>query len=277
MTFLRKSMPKVKGRKAVFLTITLVIFALTLFSFSSLFVTQMQRENFFVQGSIDRIVNLDASIQKSITDLFKEHSGIAIAISSNNITITENLPPDFSTFNSKLSSFKSFVEDELSAVTIDANIQDMPLNLTPKGIVYNHSSAAGKVAIQRADLAFAFEIKFTFPQGEEGACPMEWSPPIGSLRVKISAEDVLSSCESEILIDPAQLSEAVITHSRGNIRVRINNNVIEISRDTINAYILETKIELPSEEKIVSIKMPEIITSIIIQDFRIIGEARFLT
>ena len=287
MNFLEKASPKVRkeernGKRAVFLTITLVLFALILFSLSSLFLSQKQSENFFVQGSIDRVVNLDASIQKSITDLFEAHSGIAIVISSNKIIINEILPPSFSDFESKLGSFESFIESELSIVTINADVNTMPLNLTPIGIVYNHSTVEEKVIIQRVELASAFEIKFTFPQGEEGiTCPLTWNRiASGNLRVKVIAEDIdAGSCNTQSDVNPLDStgSEVEIIHARGNIKVKIANNVIEISRVSSNAYVAETTIELAVGEKIVSIKMPEIVTDVSLLNFGIVGEARFLT
>ncbi|MBU2497016.1 MAG: hypothetical protein KJ767_03075, partial [Nanoarchaeota archaeon] len=56
---------KIQNKRAVFLTITLIMFALILFSLSGLFIKQKQSENLFVQGTIERVTNLDASIQKS--------------------------------------------------------------------------------------------------------------------------------------------------------------------------------------------------------------------
>jgi len=273
---------KIKSKKAIFLTVSLVLFTLILFSLSSLFIKQKQSENFFVQGSIDRIVNLDSSIQNSITKLFDEYSGIDITINSNKIKITETLPPSFTTFNSKLSAFESFLESEFSIVELKQNIQDMPLNLTPKGILYTHKSGEQKVLIKNAVLATSFEIKFTFPQGEEGVCsdPIVWNSEFpGTLRIKVLGEDLLSSCNSEKFVDPSDSggSEVEIPHTKGNIRVIIRNNEIEISRTGSNVYIAETTIELPPLEEIVSIKMPEILTNVSLKNFRITGEARFLT
>lgn len=268
---------KIKGKKAVFLTITLLMFALILFSLSSLFIKQKQSENFFVQGTINRVLNLDASIQKSITDLFKKHAGISIVNSKNTITITESLPSDFSTFRTKLESFEQFVENEFSSIKINADIQEMPLNLSPKGILYTHIPAENKILIQKASLAQAYEIKFTFPQGQEGACPISWTNEPGDLRVKLIAEDVLSSCESEKTINPIGTNQAILTHTQGNIIIDITGNQIEISRSADEAYNIQTTIELASEESIVNIKMPEITTNISMLDFTILGEARFLT
>ena len=132
--------------------------------------------------------------------------------------------------------------------------------------------------IKHVELSTAIEIEFTFPQGEEGiSCPITWSPPSGTLRVKISAKDLLSNCDEENSIDPFQLSIATISHSRGNITVTFDNNQITISRIGSNSYNGEVSIEIPSAEEIVSIKMPEIITDIYFENFQIRGEARFLT
>ncbi|MBU2497157.1 MAG: hypothetical protein KJ767_03815, partial [Nanoarchaeota archaeon] len=259
------------------LTITLIMFALILFSLSGLFIKQKQSENLFVQGTIERVTNLDASIQKSVTDLFENSAGISIQNSGNNIIIYEAIPVNLVEFQTKLTDFEAFVENKLTTVEINSNIQEMPLILSPKGIEYTHNQNGDKIIIKNINLAQSYEIKFTFPQGEEGACPITFNEASGDLSVKIIADDVLSECEQEKSINPESLSQATIVHENGNIIVTIDNNQIEISRSSVNAFNVQTTVTLAQGESIVNIKMPEIITNISALDFSINGEARFLT
>ena len=131
MNFLEKAPPKSRGKKAVFLTITLVLFALILFSLSSLFLKQKQSENFFVQGSIDRVSNLEASIQKSIMEILGEQILITVTTSGDNVTLNETMPVNIDGLKGKLNAFKEFVESEFAFVAIDLNIEEITIEIFP--------------------------------------------------------------------------------------------------------------------------------------------------
>ncbi len=265
------------NRKAVLFTIILVFFSVILFSLSTVIIKQRQNENFFIQGSIDRITNLDAGIQKSITDLIKYNGRISLTINANNVTITQDFPQNFSLFKNKLEGFKNTIKNEIP-VTISHNIQEMSFNISPSGIVYSHKSNFQKAVITNIESLRSIKFNLTFAQGGEGACPIVWNDVSnGSLRIIIYAKDVITSCSSERNINPSGESEVILKHTLGDIKMEIEDGKAEISREGSNPFTSEVKLELPVNRGAVSIRMPEITTNVSVPDFRIIGEARFLT
>jgi len=72
---------------------------------------------------ISKIRMLDSDINKIISNLFYEESGINIDISSNNITITEYIPNlKFNELNSQYDNLKDYIKDEFS-VTLKGDIK----------------------------------------------------------------------------------------------------------------------------------------------------------
>lgn len=270
-------MPKkfnIKGKKAVFLTVSIVLFALILFSLSSLFIKQKQNESFFIQASLDRITNLDESIQKSITDLIREKAGLSVKIVNHSVIIKQNLPANLTNIDVSLADFESFVEDKVATVNIDYAISDLTFNLTPQGIIYQNS-AENNAAIKELGTVEGIMINFGFPQGGYGVCPMIWNmQSSGSLNLKVTAKDILFNCETEQNLDRISKSELVVNHSLGDITVTIENNELKINRIGINPYMINLTINTENEG-VAAIRIPEITTNISIPDFAVYGKARY--
>ena len=266
------------GKKGVLLTLTLVLLAITLLAFSGLLVKQRQSEVLTIRGSFDRVINLEASLQKSITDLIKEHIPLIITISGNNITITEDLPADISGFETKFAAFEAFVESNIDLVKINANIGDIILNLTPAGILYSHTNGAEKVLIQNVNLAKSYDIKITFPPSASWNCQINWGEyRNGTTRVKIIAIDNQTSCQSEKIIDPLQNNDITIPHAQGDAKVKVNNNEIEIFRNNNNPYTSSVTIEPLPNSGITEIELSDITVNVSFINLDIVSKARFLT
>ncbi len=267
-----------KEKRGVLLTLTLVLLAVTLLAFSSLLVKQRQSEILTVRSSFDRVINLEASIQKSITDLVKTHLNLIITFNGSRITITENLPADLAGFGSKFSAFETFVESNFGLVKIDASVNELFINLTPAGIVYSHTNGAEKVLIRGVNLANSYDIKITFPPSASWACQITWnSYTNGSTRVKIIAVDNMTSCQSERVINPLQNNDVTIPHLGGDAKVKISANEIEIFRNNNNPYNSSVTIEPFPGSGVIEIELPEIITNVSFSEFEIFGKAKFLT
>ena len=267
-----------KMKRGVLLTLTLVLLAVTLLAFSSLLVKQKQSENLAIRGSFDRVINLDASIQKSITDLVKTHLNLSITINGGNVTISEQLPADLSGFETKFASFETFVESNFALAKINADIDELFINLTPAGIIYSHTNGAEKVLIEKVNLAKSYDIKITFPPSASWACQITWDDyASGSTRVKIIAIDNKTSCESERLVNPSQNSAVTIPHAQGDAKVKIDDNEIEIFRNNNNPYNTSVTIEPLPGSGLTDIELPELAINVSFSGFEIISKAKFLT
>lgn len=267
-----------RKKSGVLLTLTLVLLAVTLLAFSGLLVKHRQSEILTVRSSFDRVVNLEGSIQKSITDLVSAHLNLTISIDGSNVTISEELPADLSGFETKFASFEAFVESNFALARIDADIDELFINLTPAGIVYSHTNGAEKVLIEKVNLAKSYDIKITFPPSASWTCQIIWDDyASGSTRVKIIAVDNKTSCQSERTVDTSQNSMVTIPHAQGDAKVKIDDNEIEIFRNNNNPYNSSVTIEPFPGAGITDIELPEITTNISFTEFEIIGKAKFLT
>jgi len=266
------------GKRGVLLTLTLVLLAITLLAFSGLLVKQRQNEVQTIRGSFDRVINLEASIQKSITDLIKEHLPLIIVINGSNVTITEDLPADITGLEAEFADFENFVESNFDFVKINANIGDILLNLTPAGIIYSHTNGAEKVLIENVNRAKSYEITITFPPSASWACQINWEEyRNGTTRVKVIAVDNQTSCQSEKTIDPLENNDITIPHSQGDAKIKIDDNEIEIFRNNNNPYTSSVTIEPLPNSGITEIELSDITTNVSFISLDIVSKARFLT
>ena len=68
---------------------------------------------------LDRVYDLDNSIQKSVSDIFMIKSGISINITNNSVFFEEILPNDnLELLNSSMFGFKNFVENNISNINL---------------------------------------------------------------------------------------------------------------------------------------------------------------
>lgn len=266
-------------KKAIFLTLSLVLLALVLLSLSIIFLEQKRNENFITQAAIDRVTNLDLSLQKAITALFSVYGQTSIKVEGDKVIVQEQMPPSFSTFETKINDFKDFIEDNLDTLTIDTTkINTMELEFAPPlPITYDHDLINEKAIIKKIGILNAIEINFTFDEFGMSACPITWTGNDGNeLILKIIAYNPITSdyCDSQKTID---ISDTITAEIGALGKVKVELDKLEIIKQGTNPFTLKTTLEFPEGTEIVSIKMPEIVTNVSLLDVRIIGEARFIT
>ena len=136
-------------KKGVLFTIGFTFLALLILMLAILiFHSAQQSEDIVTRLSLlDRVYDLDNSIQQSLGDLFYIKSGISVNITNNSISFEERLPStNAGIFNASMKSFKGFIESNFSFVnmTIDELVGQVPVEIVPYGITYKHVNFGGK-------------------------------------------------------------------------------------------------------------------------------------
>ncbi len=90
---------------------------------------------------LDRIYEIDSSIDKSLKDLFYLNSGIIINKTPTTIDFIESLP-NSNSINTSFLEFKNFAEKNISNINLklDTILTEIPLQIKPYDITYKHSS-----------------------------------------------------------------------------------------------------------------------------------------
>ncbi len=109
----------------------------------------LSTERFSEDSALEKINNIDKSIQESFNDIFDITSGITIRIVGNNLTFIETLPnPNANNFKNNISSLKKFIEGNYSInfTTTDIN-NNLSLYVKPLGITIIHPNYSDKKVI----------------------------------------------------------------------------------------------------------------------------------
>src|SRR3989344_6936946 len=113
-----------KMKKAVLFTLSMLLLVALVFSLSLIFsdLNKYNVDRFSELSIIDRLYDIDSSLQKSIKKVFNAYSGIIIDINNLNVTIQESLPnTNKNQFNEKINSFKNYTESQFNNIKLDVN------------------------------------------------------------------------------------------------------------------------------------------------------------
>jgi len=136
---------QIKNKKGVLVTITVIFLALTLISLTLLF--SSTEKKFSNDVAIERVKNLDESLQKSLADIFVLHSGITIDIKSK-IVIEEKIPnANAADFKEVISEFESYLENNSEEIDLDIDgiTKELRLRILPHNIIYSHKDYGQKI------------------------------------------------------------------------------------------------------------------------------------
>ena len=247
---------KIRKRGALF-TLGFTFLALVILSLSLLIFHSAQKSEETITNLVvlDRVYELDTSLQQSLKDIFNLKSGILINISNNSVSFQEGLPnTNSNSFSSSMNSFKGFIESNFSNInlTIDNVITELPLNLAPFNITYKHLNFGDK-EIQVIPEQINFNGYSVTMVINTNVTSCNWNiESSGSFTFSVSVKNQEGlGCSNSFSIDPSGIDE--LTTNNGAINIKVKNNVLSISIEDgsgINANVKTTILADTSSLKI---------------------------
>ncbi|MFH1317273.1 MAG: hypothetical protein ABII01_07165 [Candidatus Woesearchaeota archaeon] len=141
---------KNKNKKAVLFTLGLTFVSITLLSFAVLIYkhAESSKTRLSELGFSERLYNLDLSIQRSLSDIFIQSSGIDIDISGNIININETIPNNMNaTIYLALDNFVNYSESNSDLLSINTSVflPKVEIMIMPHNISYHHLPFGGNL------------------------------------------------------------------------------------------------------------------------------------
>ena len=276
------NMKLIYEKKGILITIALTLLALTFLSMVINYIALRERSDRYPAAfALERLDNLDLSLQKSTKDIFDAYSGLSVRIDTNatswNVTFQEDFPNNISRFDETLRSFEEFVERNLSDtnLSVDEVINNLTLTILPHNINYTHERRYEVVRIKTPTMnynSYYFHLKSTTANFSS----IVWNDQDpGSFPVRIKAEGKDITLESNVNIKIEDESEVDINFPTGEkIKIKLDEDevVIETLAPTgvsIQKVNLKTTLGLNVTEETISIKIPGNVINIISEPFRI--------
>ena len=249
---IKKIMLQRKGKKGVLFTIGLMLLTLVILALAVLIFRNSQEYESIINKLVvlDRVYDLDTSIQGSIGQIFELNSGISINVTNKSVSFEETLPNNgMEAFNDSIHSFKHFVESSLSNINISiGDMGSMPLRIMPENAAYKHRDNWSNIeVVPGASPNFdGYSIFIDVGKGFNVSC--DWSgvdedPDVFnlSLEVKADKEDctfqtkkIDPSADNKIIINRVEDgSELILIEVKGGGRLLINRTSdIEVTART---------------------------------------------
>lgn len=247
----------------VFLAIVILMLAILIFRTSL-----ESKERLLELGILDRVYDLDSSLQKSFRDIFQE-AQIIVNVTNSSVSFEEDLPNNETSFPALMNNFKFFVEgnDEHIWLNLSDIINELPLVIKPFDITYKHLNFSGnKIVVLPAQINFEGYSVFVKVYENITGCP-EYEEESENFSLFIGAIGTGELNCPLGQVDPEE--ENNITTVNGNIRIGGNSDgQLFITSENIIVTV-KTKIllsPLPNEQ-IYVIYPPTI--HIDFQDFKI--------
>ncbi len=142
-------MAKIKG---MLFTLVLTILATIVLSFAIISFHNVEKSRIQMAelSSIDRLYNLDNSIQTGFSKIFHNKSGISVSINETTVTFEERLPNQNPTFNNKITSYEDYIESNYENIEIDTSslINELPLVIMPHNITFSHNIQRNRIYVK---------------------------------------------------------------------------------------------------------------------------------
>lgn len=224
---------KPTNKKGVLFTIGLALLMSTILTLAILIFNTAQKSEEIVTklAVIDRVYELDNSMQESLSDIFELKSGILVNMTKTSISFIEELPNTHSSqFNSSMNSFKRFVEHNFSNVNIttDDVASRLPLAIMPYGITYEHVNFGNK-KIRVTPAAINFNGYSVYMTVNENISSCNWNTKPGSFNFSAEVRGSAGSCVNSILISPSH--ENYLRINGEDINITVHNNILSVSID----------------------------------------------
>ncbi|MFH2028666.1 MAG: hypothetical protein ABIJ08_05980 [Nanoarchaeota archaeon] len=245
------------NKKGIYFTIAfsflmMVVLALAILIFND----QLKSEEIVTKLSlVDRVYDLDSSLQQSMADIFHIKSNISINMSNTSIMFTEKIPNSGrSNFNNSMISFKKFVESNISNIniTIDDVIARLPLIIMPYNITFESDGQTGINVIPRELNFMGYSISILLSENVT-SCNNNIQAGTFNLSVYVYGQNE-NKCEYSLLIDATAENE--ISVNGNELIIDVTNNRLSISLNNETSMTAYTKTSLLLDTSNIYIRYP---------------------
>lgn len=212
-------------KKAIFFSLGLTMFAFVVLTLSLIFAENASRyDNRFAElASINRIYDLDTSLQKAISKLFSLDSGMTYTASYTEAVFQQDFPLNFTELNASYNTFRNFIIIREKNIAIDTLSSNVSLKVSPQGILYwqnlsrnsSHFSSNNQKPTSYYFIIDFLELNIT------GCSSSSFS---GNFSFSVAAVGGNgSSCNMTLSVNPDQYSSATVSAGSKNVVAEISN------------------------------------------------------
>lgn len=268
-------MVKMRKKGALF-TLGFTFLALVLLSLSILIFHNAQKAEETINHIIvlDRVYELDNSLQKSLSKIFNLKSGILINKTNDSISFQEDLP-NSNSFTSSMNSFKGFIESNFSNInlTIENITTELPLQITPYNIIYKHINFGDRqIRVIPEQINFnGYSVEMII---NTNVTSCNWNTgSSGSFVFSVSVKNQEGlGCSNSFLIDPSGIDE--LTTNSGAVNIKNEDGTLSISIDDASGINANVKTTILVDTSSLKIKYPEKVIKIDFKEFGIYKESK---
>ena len=283
-------------KKGAFFTLGIMIVVILLFALTSLiYKNSLESKNRVADmGVLDRVFDIDHSIQKSLRRIFIIDSGLDISITNYSISFLEPLPPNTQdeVFKSDNARFKTYVENanrDNPKITINNTkfAENLTLHLKPHNIIYTHPEGFGNEEIDIVpeevnmkgynftinvteiilNPAFTWDIINECTLGDEGCI---------KFNILVTSTLDLSESDSKNL-NATQDNQLTIHLTSGDVVITINNPAKVNIDNGANPFIIESVIDLKKiDDNRVEVYYPENIITTELEELNLVKKSAAL-
>lgn len=270
------------SRKAIFFTLGFVLVSLAVLSFTKFVFNESEDEKVLFQdyAVMNRLDDLDRSLQASMKDTFERYSNIKARIGNSTISFEEPLPNSMDAFEHKLDRLKRFAENNETAIYININdtLSSSQITVSPENLTYRHNFSAKEIIIDfPADSSSILKHKMTFAADANITC--DWSFYPGSFDYElevISVDD--SGCDHERMVDLGRNATIIILSeddARDRITIYLSPLSFRIAMDSSSVSSVIAKNEIYLKDRPGSMSFGNSLIRINFTDFGLKREGGF--
>ncbi|MFH1396542.1 MAG: hypothetical protein ABIG93_04040 [archaeon] len=223
------------NKKAMFYTISLSLFSLTILLLAALFLRHAESvesrnlELNYFQKNYD----LETSVEKVFADAFTSTSGITLSSNNNSLTITRNLPNSLNGLDTLISQLESNIENDFSKINISTEefLDNHSITLRPLNI--NTQYENNKIIVNPNQNITKFNIILIFSQDIDSCNPT--SVGGGSIEINFWGKFEDNDCT----FSQSNLQEA-------NIELTVGSENVLVVLNTTGELSLETDAQADS-------------------------------
>ena len=260
------------SRKGILFTLGLTFLGLVIMALAVLIFHNAQKSEGIVSKLVvlDRVYDLDSSIEKSLVEIFNQKSGITVSVDGN-VSFQESFPNlNVAEFTNSMNDFKTFIESNFSNINISVSeiVSEVPIVIMPYNITYKHVNYGGK-QIEVVPQQINFEGYSVSVSIDENVSSCDSEVDEGDFNLLINVTGLGgSSCSVSELIDA--LGENEIEINDETVEIEIEDGVLTITIDEESDVSAELDVKvLTSEDEIVYLEYKPVVIDIDFSEFGI--------